>query len=188
MNDPLDNSSAAELLHLWWISSSVFNSSLFSKYFLQRRAYPRVHHCPFCEFLILAIFFEHLVSPPAPKWSSNVLKWMCLLFLRRRLTHKLLLSDLLKFKIHVNTKTVDKTFQMLEQEGCSELLLYRINSQNQGSYSNVCVPMFKRNLVSSWIMQPSKQSRYLHKSNKVIKNNLRLIQRYKNPFCAACKF
>lgn len=72
---------------------------------------------------------------------------MCLLFLRRRLTHKLLLSDLLKFKIHVNTKTVDKTFQMLEQEGCSELLLYRINSQNQGSYSNVCVPMFKRNLV-----------------------------------------
>lgn len=29
--------------------------------------------------------------------------------------------------------------QMLEQEGCSELLLYRKNSQNRGSYSNVCI-------------------------------------------------
>lgn len=47
----------------------------------------------------------------------------------------------------MNTKTVDKTFQMLEQEGCSELLLCRINSQNQGSYSNVYIPMLKRNLV-----------------------------------------
>lgn len=38
-------------------------------------------------------------------------------------------------------------FQMLEQEGCSELLLYRKNSQDWGSYGNVRITTFEGNLV-----------------------------------------
>lgn len=40
-----------------------------------------------------------------------------------------------------------KPFQMLEEEGCSELLLYGKNSQNQGSYSNMRITTFEGNLV-----------------------------------------
>lgn len=38
-------------------------------------------------------------------------------------------------------------FQMLEQEGCSQLLLYGKNSQNRGSYSNLCITTFEGSLV-----------------------------------------
>jgi len=47
----------------------------------------------------------------------------------------------------VNTKTVGAPFEMLEQEGCSELLPYRKNSENWGSYSNMRITMFEGNLV-----------------------------------------
>lgn len=47
----------------------------------------------------------------------------------------------------MNTKTIDELFQMLEQEGCSELWLYGKNSQNWGSYSNVHMAMFEGNLA-----------------------------------------
>lgn len=53
-------------------------------------------------------------------------------------------------------------FQMLEQESCSELLLYGKNSQNEGSYSNVCIATFDGNQVL--IMDnPMKQTKQICK-------------------------
>lgn len=56
----------------------------------------------------------------------------------------------------------DELFQMLEQEGCSELLLYGKNSQNRGSYSNMRIFTFEGNLVL--IMgNPIKQTKQIPK-------------------------
>lgn len=67
--------------------------------------------------------------------------------------YRLLKSERLKCKIHMNTKITGKLFQMLEQEGCSELLLYGKNSQNWGSHSNVRIARFEGNLVRIMVIQ-----------------------------------